>query len=56
MLESRTEPFWSQRMQVLVGKLSALPPSLPVHMELASMASPQLIRDIVTRVGDSGVS
>lgn len=50
MLDGQTSHFMFEKLRVLKGKLNSLPVSLPVHLELASMAKPDLVTAILEQV------
>ena len=53
MLEGRGQALRAARLGVLAKGLSALPSSLPVHLELASLADPQFMVDIADGVRET---
>ena len=50
MLDGQSEDVVEERIAALLQELEAVPPQLPVHLELASMASSYLVKTIVEEV------
>lgn len=50
MLEGQSEEFFSERLSVVKNGLKNIPVTLPVHLELASMAHKKLMRKILEEV------
>jgi ADP-dependent glucokinase len=50
MLEGQSEEFFSQRLKVVKNGLRNISVTLPVHLELASMANTDLVRKILEEV------
>ena len=53
MLDGQDSTLWWERIRVLGNKLDELPRSLPVHLELASMANTKLVKAIVSQVNST---
>ncbi|XP_069138122.1 ADP-dependent glucokinase-like [Argopecten irradians] len=50
ILEGQSKDFFIKRIQALCNGLNNFPRSLPVHLELASMANADFVREILTKV------
>ncbi|OWF54069.1 ADP-dependent glucokinase-like [Mizuhopecten yessoensis] len=50
ILEGQSKDFFIRRIQVVCDGLNKIPKSLPVHLELASMANEDFVKPILTKV------
>lgn len=50
MLEGQSEEFFSERLAFVKKSLKNIPVTLPVHLELASMANKNLVRKLLEEV------
>ena len=50
LLEGQSEDMKQDKIASLQSKLQDLPSDTPVHLELASMTSPEFMRDIVEQI------
>ncbi len=50
LLEGQPESLWQDKFSTLIKGLQQLPSSTPVHLELASMAQPPFIQQVVNEV------
>ena len=50
IMEGQSETIWKTRLNVVVNELRKIPDTIPVHLELASMANADYVKEIVTKV------
>ena len=50
MLDSQEESFWRNRLAYIGDGLAKLKPSIPTHLEIASMANSKLVSEMFETV------
>ena len=50
LLEGQESELFSQRLDKLIALCSDVPSTTPIHLELASMANKQFVKDILEKV------
>ena len=53
LLDNTPESFWRPRVQKVVSAISSLPPSVPVHLELASIGNLEFLANLSGKVFSS---
>lgn len=46
MLEGQGKQFWKQRISEIAKLIANIPREIPVHLELASMADPEFMKEM----------
>lgn len=50
IMDSQAPEFFQQRLDKVVSLLQQVPASIPIHLELASMANREFVRQIISKV------